>query len=48
MQSVLAPLIGPKVCVPPSLKGRTALVTGGFVIRFIPIIAAATPTRILR
>lgn len=29
MQSVLAPLIGPKVCVPPSLLGRVALVTGG-------------------
>lgn len=29
MQSVLAPLIGPKVCVPPSLVGRTAIVTGG-------------------
>jgi hypothetical protein len=29
MQSALAPLIGPKVCVPPSLVGRTAFVTGG-------------------
>lgn len=29
MQSVLAPLIGPKVCVPPSLAGHTAVVTGG-------------------
>lgn len=28
MQSVLAPLIGPTVCVPPSLVGRTAVVTG--------------------
>lgn len=29
MQSVLAPLVGPKVCVPPSLSGRVAIVTGG-------------------
>ncbi|CDZ96748.1 short-chain dehydrogenase [Phaffia rhodozyma] len=29
MQSVLAPLIGPKECVPPNLQGRTAIVTGG-------------------
>ncbi|CDZ96711.1 short-chain dehydrogenase [Phaffia rhodozyma] len=29
MQSVLAPLIGPTVQIPPSLVGRTAIVTGG-------------------